>query len=318
MKNNPKITAILLTMFLVTQLVGLYVISNYSATTIENGEVVNISAQSLPYGLETPEIEEQSDYQNLFYVILFAFILAIVIIFFLTKIKAEIIFKIWFFLVATLALSISFNSFLHIENSEWIALAVALPLTYLKIFKPNFIVHNVTEIFIYPGIAAIFVPILNFWTILALLVLISIYDMWAVWHSGILQKMAKYQMNNLKILGGFLIPNISKKVREKIKQARSSKSKKKKGVRVNMAVLGGGDICWTLIAAGVIMNTKISLPFGLHEFTGGIGPALFVIGGAMLGLGTLFVISKKKKFYPAMPFITTGIFVGIILSYLIF
>ena len=60
MKHNIKITSILLAMFLVTQFIGLYVIDNYSATRIENGEIVNVSAQPLPYGLETPEIEKPS------------------------------------------------------------------------------------------------------------------------------------------------------------------------------------------------------------------------------------------------------------------
>ena len=316
MKHNLKITSILLIMFLLTQFIGLYVISNYSATKIENGEVVNVSAQPLPYGLETPEVEKPSDYRNFFYMIIFAFVIAITILFFLTKIKAEFSLKVWFFLVDTLALGITFNSFFPTKYSWLIALGIALPLAFFKIYKRNFLLHNSTELLIYPGIAAVFVPILNFWTILALLVIISIYDMWAVWHSGIMQKMAKYQINKLKIFSGFFVPYISKKIRIKLKKMKKSKSKKK--VRVNIALLGGGDVIFPLITAGVILKTKIALPFGLHEFTGGLGPALFVIGGAMLGLSYLFFFSQKKKFYPAMPFITAGIFLGLILSYLIF
>jgi presenilin-like A22 family membrane protease len=315
MKHNLKIVAILLTMFLLTQFIGLYVINNYSTTRIENKEVVNVSGQSLPYGLETPEIEKQSDYQSVFYMILFAFIIAITILFFLTKIKAEFILRAWFFVVVTLALGITFNSFFQIKYGAWIALAIALPLAFIKIFKRNFLVHNATELLIYPGIAAIFVPILNFWTMLVLLAVISIYDMWAVWHSGIMQKMAKYQINQLKIFSGFFVPYLSKKIRMQIKKAKKSKSKKK-NIKINMALLGGGDVVFPLITAGVILKTKIPLPFGLHEFIGGLIPALFVIGGAILGLGSLFLFSQKKKFYPAMPFITAGILFGLILSYL--
>ncbi|MCK4647874.1 hypothetical protein KAT24_03030 [Candidatus Pacearchaeota archaeon] len=304
-------------MFLLTQFIGLYVIDNYSSTRIVNGEIVNASAQALPYGLETPEIEKPSDYRSLFYMIMFAFVIAITILFFLTKIKAEFILKAWFFVVVTLALGITFNSFFQTKYAGWIALAIALPLAFFKIFKRNFLLHNFTELLIYPGIAAVFVPILNFYTILALLVIISIYDMWAVWHSGIMQKMAKYQINKLKIFSGFFVPYLSKKIKMKIKEMKKSKSKKKQ-IKVNIALLGGGDVIFPLITAGVILKTKISLPFGLHEFTGGLGPALFVIGGAMLGLSYLFFFSQKKKFYPAMPFITIGILLGLILSYLIF
>ena len=45
--------------------------------------------------------------------------------------------------------------------------------------------------------------------------------------------------------------------------------------------------------------------------------SLFVIAGATLGLGYLLVRSEKKKFYPAMPFITAGILLGMIASYFI-
>ena len=282
-------------MFLLTQFIGLYVINHY----------VN-QGNTLPFGLDTPEIEKESDYTSFFYIILFAFIIAIVILFFLTKIKAELVLRIWFFIVVTLALSIAINSFLPIRNSEWVALIIALPFAFFKIIKRNFLVHNFTELLIYPGIAAIFVPILSFWTILILLIIISIYDMWAVWHSGIMQKMAKFQMNKLKIFGGFVIPYIPKSLRAKIKKMKKSKSKKKgKGIKVNVAILGGGDVCWTLIAAGVMFKIL------------GIYSALFVITGAILGLAYLSFIGKKEKYYPAMPFITSGIILGMVLSWLI-
>jgi hypothetical protein len=48
----------------------------------------------------------------------------------------------------------------------------------------------------------------------------------------------------------------------------------------------------------------------------GIIPALFVIGGATLGLSYLLFSGEKKKFYPAMPYITLGIFLGLLVSLL--
>ena len=33
----------------------------------------------------------------------------------------------------------------------------------MKIYRKNLIIHNLTELAIYPGIATVFVPILNFW-----------------------------------------------------------------------------------------------------------------------------------------------------------
>ncbi|MEK6812210.1 MAG: presenilin family intramembrane aspartyl protease, partial [Nanoarchaeota archaeon] len=188
-----------------------------------------------------------------------------------------------------------------------IATLIAIPLAVIKIYGRNFVVHNATELLIYPGIAAVFVPFLNVWTIIALLIIISVYDAWAVWHSGIMQKMAKYQINQLKIFSGFFIPYASKKVKQQIANWKKTLSKSKlakKKVKISVAILGGGDVVFPIITAGVMLKT-----LGLYS-------ALLVVLGATLGLGYLFFVSEKKKFYPAMPFITAGILAGILASYI--
>ncbi len=296
MKHKLIIILILLGMFLVTQVIGLYVVNHYS----EN---------KLPYGMQPPELSEKEKTQ-FFPSIIVAFIIAIVLFFLLTKFKIEFILKLWFFTVIVLALGLSINSFLPKEQYiPLISLIIALPFALIKIFNRNIIVHNATELLIYPGIAAVFVPLLNIWTVIILLILISIYDAWAVWHSGIMQKMAKYQINTLKIFSGFFIPYVSKKQRQMIKYLKKNFKKselKKKKIKINLAILGGGDVIFPIISAGVILKTL------------GIWPAIFVILGAVLGLSYLLFFSEKKKFYPAMPFITAGIFLGMIVSVLVF
>ena len=79
----------------------------------------------------------------------------------------------------------------------------------------------------------------------------------------------------------------------------------KKGIKVNVAILGGGDVIFPIITAGVILKTW------------GIYPAIGVAFGALLGLGLLLFFSEKKKFYPAMPFIAAGIFLAIGISALL-
>ena len=311
MKHTLKITALLLLMFLMTQFIGLYVATHYL------GE-----GNNLPYGLEFPKAEKESDYYGFFTAIIIAFIIAIVLFLFFAKIKIEFMLKLWFFVVVLIALSISifsltrnFDKFLF--GMPIIALLVALPLTIIKIYRKNFLVHNLTELMIYPGIAVIFIPILNIYTIIALLILISIYDIWAVWHSGIMQKMAKYQMEELHIFGSFLIPSMSKKDKEKLKNIKQKyKDKKipmkmqKKKFKVNLAILGGGDVIFPIITAGVFMWSFPSQAlFGIA----GLIPALFIISGALAGLIYLFIQTQKGKAYPAMPYITTGIFLGLIL-----
>ncbi len=314
MKHNLKITAILVAMFLITQFLGLYVVNFYSTTKMVDGQETDVSAPHLPYGFESPELKSQGEFYQAFGGILFAFTIAILLLLFLSKINAAFFLKTWFFLVIIAALGISLNAFLPNFAYKMIAiLLITVPLAFVKIYRQNFLVHNFTELFIYPGIAAIFVPILNLFTIILLLILISAYDMWAVWKSGIMQKMAKYQMDNLKIFSGFFIPYVSKKVKLKIKKMKKS-DLKKKGVKVNVAILGGGDVVFPIIAAGVMLKS-----FGFTTIFGMNVPlaSILVILGSALGLGALFLFSEKKKFYPAMPFITAGIFLGMGIYYLL-
>lgn len=315
MKHNVKITAILLAMFLVTQFIGLYVINSdpFNIKKEVNGTIVTEPNPALSW-MQPPEVKKESDYKNFLYAILIALVIAVSLLFLLTKFKLKFVLRTWFFVVVAIALTISFiaisKNFLTptIKYALIIALLVSLPLAYIKIYKRNILVHNFTELLIYPGIAAVFVPILNIFTIALLLIIISVYDMWAVWHSKIMQKMAKFQINKLRIFTGFFVPYLSKRMKQKIKKMKKTMKKadlKKKKIKINVAILGGGDIVFSIIAAGVMLKTL------------GLFSALFVIAGASLGLSYLFFFSEKKKFYPAMPFITIGIFVGITLSYLI-
>ncbi len=196
-----------------------------------------------------------------------------------------------------------------IPYSQYFVLLLTIPLAFFKIFKRNLIVHNLTELLIYPGIAAVFVPLLNLWAIIFLLILISIYDMYAVWHSGFMQKMAKFQMNEVKVFAGFFIPYLSKRQKKEIRLLKQKYKKKipkkykNKKIKVSLAILGGGDVVFPIIFTGVVFQV-----FGLL--------ALIIPLFSTLSLLFLFVVAKKGKFYPAMPFITAGCIIGLCFVYL--
>lgn len=274
-------------MFLIAQFIGLYVVS-------QNAVPAFLSADT----------SVQQGYGYYFFQLLMSFAFALLIFVLITKYKLKLFMRIWFFLVVFIAISLSLNSFLKdfFTNSFLIASMFGLGLAILKLVRPSIIIHNATELLIYPGIATLFVQILNPLYALLLLIFISIYDMWAVWKSGIMQKMAKFQMNELKVFGGFSIPYLTKEIRDKINSAKILKNKKKlQSVRLPVAILGGGDIVFPIITAGVFMLNY------------GIVPALYIIFGAFTGLAYLLAISEKKKFYPAMPYITAGIFLGLLI-----
>ena len=81
------------------------------------------------------------------------------------------------------------------------------------------------------------------------------------------------------------------------RQAQKTKIKKV-GKTHREAILGGGDIAFPLLFSGVILKTMGFLPAIITSLT------------AAIALLILFVAAEKKKFYPAMPFITLGCFIG--------
>ncbi len=306
MKHTLKIVLLLLGMFFLTQLIGLAVLQAYAPEIKQvkdaEGNIINITEYNLPYGTEPPQDNDPKI--NLISIII-ALLIAIALMFFLMRFQAQIIIRLWFFIIVSIAVGITLNAaFFNLPSAQWIALLIALPLAFFKIYKRNILVHNFTELMIYPGIAAIFVPLLNIWTVVLLLVFISLYDMYAVWHSGFMQKMAKYQIQHLRIFSGFFIPYLGKKEQEQLASSKTKKVKDKK-VKVSVAILGGGDVVFPIILAGVVLRQ-----FGLFE-------ALLIAIGATLALAGLFYYSEKGKFYPAMPFISAGCFIALILAYII-
>lgn len=310
-------------MFVVTQLIGLAVIHAYTPQQIQveiNGSLQNVTYDPLPSWFQQPEVKESLDFWKILPSILIAFVIAIGIVFLLSRYKFTGLLRLWFFIVIVMVLWLTIYAFeilVPFEINYNVALIIptiiSLVVAYFKVFKRNLIVHNISELLIYPGIAAVFVPIFNIWTVIILLLIISIYDMWAVWHSGFMQKMAHFQINELKVFGGFFVPYLTKKQRVELKKQKmlaaksKSKGKKEKGktMKVNLAILGGGDVVFPIITAGVVLRSL------------GLMPALVISLFATLSLIVLFMIAKKGKFYPAMPFITAGLLIGIVLAYLI-
>jgi len=312
MKHNLKITIILLSMFLITQIIGLWVVNFY-----------NISENQLPYGMQPPEKISNEQGVGFLQNILIVFVFAIILFFVLTKIKAEKFIRAWFFVVTIIAIALCLNViFSYIGISYYpsgIAILLATPLAFYKVYKRNLLVHNTTELLIYPGIAAVFVPILGVLGIIILLLAISLYDIWAVWKSEFMKNLAKFQIDKVKVFSGFFVPYANKKTKQKIKLLKDKSLKysdkkrdkfletafKKAKIKINLAILGGGDIIFPIITAGIFYKVL------------GLIPALIITASATLGLLFLFMLARKGKFYPAMPFLTIAMYLGMMISWLI-
>ena len=299
MKHTLKITLLLVFIFFITQVIGLSITNKYidHKTTVETGKA---TFEALPYNLERPQIEESTSYIWIISAIIIGTLLLLLII----RFGKMNLWKLWFFLAVFFTMAIAFSAFIP----QTIAAILAFALALMKIYKPTTIIQNLTEVFIYGGLAAIFVPVINVFAAFALLIVISIYDIIAVRYTKHMIKLAKFQTKS-NIFAGLLIPYGKK---EKIATKEKGIIQKKNEGRI--AVLGGGDIGIPLLFAGVVMK---GLMLNNPEL---IGFLKVLIIPVFVSLALLFLLIKaeKDKFYPAMPYLTSGCIIGYFIILLFF
>ncbi len=286
MKHSMKMTMILLGLFLVAQFIGIGIIYQYIDHTVTEETGVT-TFRELPIG-ERPPVHETTS----FIPIIIAILIGTGLLLLLVKYKLNWIWKGWFFLAIVIALTVAWGAIM----ASWIAFILAIIFGIWKVWRPNVLVHTFTELFIYGGLAAIFVPLLNIISASVLLVLIALYDAYAVWKSKHMITLATSQAS-ANAFAGFMIPY-------KLGKLTKKKSKTKKVV-VKTAILGGGDVAFPLLFAGVMLKQL------------GVWQAFVIPFFAALGLGILLWKSEEKKFYPAMPFISGGCFLGLGVIWLI-
>ena len=314
MKHDYKIIIYLVILFFAAQVIGLFLLNQSidSVETSENGTIVVEYTEPIT---GRPELEGQDSFT---YIVTMIFI-GTAILLALIKFRLFKIWKAWYFIAVVSSLTIALS--VIIDNVT--SIIISFVLTYIKIYKPNAIIHNVTEIFIYAGIAILISPMFDvFWAVM-LLVAISIYDVIAVWKSKHMVTLAKAQSDN-KMFAGLLIPYInpkrSKIESNKIQKTQSVPKPSKNSVKINLdlpkgfsdkaaksAMLGGGDIAFPLMFSGAVMTHLVEL---------GVSPmmayfkVLIIALTSSIALWILFIKSQKGKFYPAMPFISLGCFAG--------
>lgn len=299
-------------------------------TTAATGETTLNEQEYERTGFSPPVVENESF--SFLYVLAGVFIGTILILL-IIRFKKRLLWKGWFFIGVSVCLIIAITPFLHkllvrfpsVEPYTFLlSLAIACLLAVYKIFMKNIYIHNITELLLYGGLAALLVPIFNLTSIILLLVGISLYDMYAVWHSKHMVAMAKFQSSE-QVFAGLLMPyrssassdgttsskNQSKKKREgdlvlQEKKSQQASSLRIASTQIKSAILGGGDIAFPLLFSGVIMKVTGSY----------FAPVITTIT-ATIALSFLLFQSKKDTFYPAMPFLSLGSFLGLLIVYLL-
>lgn len=289
MKHTFKVTIVLLLLFLLAQFIGIVVLQQY-VDQDKSTQQHKLVFADLPIG-ERPPLEQNNSYLS----VIFAVLLGTGLAFLLMRYRLIWVWRIWFFIALLVTIVVSLGAFLP----AWLAFIISFVFSAWRIIKPNFLVQTGTELLVYPGLAAIFVPLFSLSSISILLVLIAIYDAYAVWKSKHMITLAKSQAQ-AKIFAGLLVPYSEKEERIIHHQPKAIGKDQRVGkVSVRTAVLGGGDIAFPLLFAGVVFKEM------------GLWQSLIIPLFAALGLGLLFWKAEEKKFYPAMPFISAGCFVGL-------
>jgi presenilin-like A22 family membrane protease len=313
MKHSLQVTLLILALFVMTQLVGLVTVSKHiQLETNELGEVVILHPET---ALGEPmELEEEQKSMSFIYIVAGVIIGTLLLLLFI-KFNVKSVWKYWFLLAVIMTLAVSFGVYVDFD----IAFIAAVLLGWWKIFRPNPYIHNLTEIFVYTGITLIFLPILNLQSVVILLLLISLYDMYAVWKSKHMIKLAKFQTQS-QVFAGLFIPygKYKDSAFSKVKSVKSTARKTGKNIKrkgkmvtrqVKNAVLGGGDIAFPLLFSATVMEYLLkSAGFSMAL---ALGLTTIITFTTATALFLLLYLAEEDKFYPAMPFVSAGCFLGL-------
>lgn len=198
-------------------------------------------------------------------------------IIFLALSRFKRLIKYWHILALIICMSITLGAIIDFLP----AIIVSCLIVLLKKTSDDQYFDNVSEFLIYPAFAIALMPLLNLISAIVLLLIICIYDIIAVYFSKHMVKLAKTQLKE----------NVFSGIRVKIKKS--------------VSMVGGGDIAFIMLFCAIILRD-----IGFFQ---SISAAVF----SSFGLFALLYFGEKKKFYPAMPFLSISAFFGAFFSMLL-
>lgn len=306
MKHNWSVTLVLLALYLVSHLTGLFLIGYDMEVMEQDGE-------------RTPEYEDTTIGQRPaiqgFGTLLYIGIgvgIGTAALLLLMRFKQYNLWKFWFFTASFLAMSLA----LGVPLPSTIAFLIGFCLALGKILTQNTVVHNVSEVLMYAGIAVFFAPLLNVWWGILLLVAFSLYDAYAVWQTEHMVEMAKFQSET--VFAGLNLPYDDDGIRSKKTEISTEKTEdaqvqEQESSGPRSAILGGGDIAVPLLFSAAVM--EFAVRNGATKLSAFLQGTLVSVASAGTLLA-LFYYSEDDAFYPAMPFITGGCLVGFAVVFL--
>lgn len=315
MKHKISVTLLILLIFFVAQTFGILTFAYDAKVFVSEGSVTITHPDTA--------IGERPSQTNLSLIIWIGLGVAIgtISVLLLAKFKQTKLWALWYTLAIFICIATTIGVFI---NNKIIVFAISAVLSGIKVWKTRGILANAIEILVYSAIAIIVSPLLNvFWAIVLLLV-ISVYDFVAVRLSKHMVTLAEFQKGT-KLFAGIQIgyqldeSNSKNKNIKEEKESKSEESKSRlKAIKQSReekdsktAILGGGDIAFPLILNATYFHYVLSIT-AVKSIS--VLMCLIVVLFQTLALFLLFWISKKGRYYPAMPYLTSGSIIGLLIS----
>lgn len=311
MKHKISVTLVIVLIFFIAQVFGVLTFA-YDAEVFVSGANVTITHPDTAIG-------ERPTQTNLSLIIWIAIGVAIgtILVLLIAKFKQTKIWAMWYTLAIFICIATTLGVF--IEN-KIIVFVISGILSAFKVWKKGGFLSNLIEILVYSAIAIIVSPLLNVTWAIVLLLAISVYDFIAVRLSKHMVTLAEFQKGT-KLFAGIQIgyrTNNSEDGQNQHKQGTKTKEplkqlmdKKEHNNNSKTAILGGGDIAFPLILNATYFQYVLSVT-AVKSIS--VMICLIVILFQTLSLFFLFWISKKGKYYPAMPYLTLGSIIGLLVS----
>ncbi len=219
--------------------------------------------------------------------------------------KAGFLLQILFILAVFFGLDILFSTFI-VEPG---AAILAAGLVALRFLQPTVLLHNLVVIGGLAGIGGMLGLSLSPRDVIILLVILSIYDVIAVYKTKHMTKMAK-EMIKKRVILGIIIPEKISELRASMTEVEKDKIPIIKAPKLGKAgrfmILGGGDL-----ALPLLLITSVA-----HQ---NIWRSIIVLVFALLGLILmhLIFIKLKRRPIPALPPLAVFSILGYLISLLI-
>ncbi|HEX7475506.1 MAG TPA: hypothetical protein VF318_06015 [Dehalococcoidales bacterium] len=187
----------------------------------------------------------------------------------------------------------------------WAALGIGAVVALLWLFFPFIILQNLLLLITLVAVGAFFGSIVSPWTVVWVLLAISIYDVVAV-RLGYMMWLAK-KLSESDTLPAFIVPKRGGDWRMNLKGETVTKLFEEESAERDFSLLGGGDLGFPLVFVASVFAV-----YGFHS-------ALIVAGASVVGLIFAYLLQiflLKGKPLPALPPICFMAFLGFLGVYL--